>query len=59
MPDQTVRAAAIALAVASNIGAVSFTFSASLAGLLWQQILEGKAKVLPSESLRSTISSRY
>ncbi|KAG6841076.1 hypothetical protein C0991_002169 [Blastosporella zonata] len=36
------RAAAIALAVASNIGAVSFTFSASLAGLLWRQILEQK-----------------
>ncbi|KAG6809863.1 hypothetical protein H0H92_014369, partial [Tricholoma furcatifolium] len=36
------RAAAIALAVASNIGAVSFTFSASLAGLLWRQILQQK-----------------
>jgi Na+/H+ antiporter NhaD/arsenite permease-like protein len=36
------RAAAIALAVASNIGAVSFTFSASLAGLLWKQILNQK-----------------
>jgi len=36
------RAAAIALAVASNIGAVSFTFSASLAGLLWKQILKQK-----------------
>ncbi|KIM43422.1 hypothetical protein M413DRAFT_443363 [Hebeloma cylindrosporum] len=36
------RAAAIALAVASNIGAVSFTFSASLAGLLWRQILNQK-----------------
>ena len=33
------RSAAIALAVASNIGAVSFTFSASMAGLLWRQIL--------------------
>lgn len=38
----TIRAAAIALAVASNIGAVSFTFSASLAGLLWKGILEQK-----------------
>ncbi|KAJ3820565.1 hypothetical protein F5880DRAFT_1615474 [Lentinula raphanica] len=37
-PEST-RAAGIALAVASNIGAVSFTFSASLAGLLWQTIL--------------------
>lgn len=36
------KAAAIALAVASNIGAVSFTFSASLAGLLWKQILNQK-----------------
>ena len=36
------RAAGIALAVASNIGAVSFTFSASLAGLLWQAILKQK-----------------
>ena len=33
-PDHSSRAAAIALAIASNIGAVSFTFSASLAGLL-------------------------
>ncbi|KAF8908208.1 hypothetical protein CPB84DRAFT_1674314 [Gymnopilus junonius] len=36
------RSAGIALAVASNIGAVSFTFSASLAGLLWKQILNQK-----------------
>jgi len=36
------RAAAVSLAVASNIGAVSFTFSASLAGLLWRGILEQK-----------------
>ncbi|KAF8625329.1 hypothetical protein AX17_006871 [Amanita inopinata Kibby_2008] len=34
------RAAGIALAVASNIGAVSFVFSASLAGLLWKQIID-------------------
>ncbi|KAF9474031.1 hypothetical protein BDN70DRAFT_885291 [Pholiota conissans] len=42
MPTSTMRAAAISLAVASNIGAVSFTFSASLAGLLWQTILTQK-----------------
>jgi Na+/H+ antiporter NhaD/arsenite permease-like protein len=42
MPANTFRAAAIALAVASNIGAVSFTFSASLAGLLWDSILQDK-----------------
>ena len=35
-------AGAIALAVASNIGAVSFVFSASLAGLLWRAILKQK-----------------
>jgi len=41
-PDQSLRAAAIALAVASNVGAVSFTFSASLAGLLWRGIIDQK-----------------
>ena len=41
-PASSTRAAAIALAVASNIGAASFTFSASLAGLLWKSILENK-----------------
>ncbi|TDL18740.1 hypothetical protein BD410DRAFT_792922 [Rickenella mellea] len=41
-PPHSDRAAAIALAVASNIGAVSFTFSASLAGLLWRAILKQK-----------------
>lgn len=41
-PEHSTRAAAIALAVASNIGAVSFTFSASLAGLLWNAILKQK-----------------
>ena len=42
LSSESTRAAAIALAVASNIGAVSFTFSASLAGLLWQSILKQK-----------------
>jgi len=41
-PASSSRAGAIALAVASNIGAVSFTFSASLAGLLWRGILKQK-----------------
>ncbi|KAJ3794877.1 hypothetical protein GGU11DRAFT_269359 [Lentinula aff. detonsa] len=41
-PSDSTRAAGIALAVASNIGAVSFTFSASLAGLLWRTILVQK-----------------
>ena len=42
LPESSAKAAAIALAVSSNIGAVSFTFSASLAGLLWKNILEQK-----------------
>jgi hypothetical protein len=42
LPPNTTRAAGVALAVASNIGAVSFTFSASLAGLLWKTILKQK-----------------
>ncbi|KAF9219672.1 hypothetical protein BS17DRAFT_788903 [Gyrodon lividus] len=46
LPYHSDRAAAIALAVASNIGAVSFTFSASLAGLLWQTILKQKGVVV-------------
>ncbi|KAG2052256.1 hypothetical protein BDR06DRAFT_536727 [Suillus hirtellus] len=46
LSDQTFRAAAIALAVASNIGAVSFTFSASLAGLLWRGILKQKGIIV-------------
>ncbi|KAH7890286.1 hypothetical protein F5I97DRAFT_1799138 [Phlebopus sp. FC_14] len=46
LPYQADRAAAIALAVASNIGAVSFTFSASLAGLLWRDILKQKGIIV-------------
>ncbi|KAG1736668.1 uncharacterized protein EDB91DRAFT_1142076 [Suillus paluster] len=46
LSNQTIRAAAIALAVASNIGAVSFTFSASLAGLLWRGILKQKGIIV-------------
>ncbi|KAG2357382.1 hypothetical protein BDR07DRAFT_1453109 [Suillus spraguei] len=46
LTDQTIRAAAIALAIASNIGAVSFTFSASLAGLLWKGILKQKGIIV-------------
>ena len=40
LPADSTRAAGIALAVASNIGAVSFVFSASLAGLLWKGIID-------------------
>jgi hypothetical protein len=43
---QSTRAAAIALAISSNIGAVSFTFSASLAGLLWSSILGQKGIIV-------------
>ncbi|KAJ7198822.1 hypothetical protein GGX14DRAFT_468986 [Mycena pura] len=46
LPPHTTRAAAISLAVASNIGAVSFTFSASLAGLLWRAILKQKGIII-------------
>jgi len=46
LDDHSNRAAAIALAVASNIGAISFTFSASLAGLLWTQILRQKDVII-------------
>jgi hypothetical protein len=48
--DHSNRAAAIALAVASNIGAISFTFSASLAGLLWTQILRQKGVIISQAS---------
>ncbi|KAH8829103.1 hypothetical protein DL96DRAFT_1596656 [Flagelloscypha sp. PMI_526] len=41
-PPDSRRAAGIALAIASNFGAVSFTFCASLAGLLWDAILRQK-----------------
>lgn len=49
-PADSTRAAAIALAIASNIGAVSFTFSASLAGLLWQTILNQKGITITQKS---------
>ncbi|KAF9262085.1 hypothetical protein L218DRAFT_988556 [Marasmius fiardii PR-910] len=42
LSSESTRASGIALAVASNIGAVSFTFSASLAGLLWKMIIQQK-----------------
>lgn len=44
LSHESERAAAIALAISSNIGAVSFTFSASLAGLLWMGILKQKQR---------------
>lgn len=42
LSPQLKRAASIALAVGSNIGAISVIFSASLAGLLWRNILMQK-----------------
>ncbi|RXW15919.1 hypothetical protein EST38_g9938 [Candolleomyces aberdarensis] len=39
-PEGTARAAAVSLAVASNIGAVNFTFAASLGGLRWVAMLK-------------------
>ncbi|KAF8623757.1 hypothetical protein AX15_006200 [Amanita polypyramis BW_CC] len=44
LPFDSTRAAGVALAVASNIGAVSFVFSASLAGLLWKDIIDGQIR---------------
>ncbi|RXW15918.1 hypothetical protein EST38_g9939 [Candolleomyces aberdarensis] len=41
-PESAARAAAVSLAIASNIGAVSFTFSASLGGLFWVAILKNE-----------------
>ncbi|KAJ7481616.1 hypothetical protein FB451DRAFT_1236608 [Mycena latifolia] len=52
MPPDTTRAAGVALAVASNIGAVSFTFSASLAGLLWKTILKQKQEEIAEDEAR-------
>ncbi|KAN0082752.1 hypothetical protein V8E55_008547 [Tylopilus felleus] len=42
LPREAQLGAAIALVVASNIGAVNFTFSASFAGLLWRAALQQK-----------------
>ncbi|KAJ7704296.1 hypothetical protein B0H17DRAFT_1039190 [Mycena rosella] len=52
MAPDTTRAAGVALAVASNIGAVSFTFSASLAGLLWKTILKQKQDEIAEDEAR-------
>ncbi|BFZ56010.1 hypothetical protein PYCC9005_003052 [Savitreella phatthalungensis] len=43
LDDRRMRAASIALAVGSNVGAINAVFSASLAGLLWRTILRQKA----------------
>ncbi|KAI5831509.1 hypothetical protein K523DRAFT_300306 [Schizophyllum commune Tattone D] len=46
VPPPTLRAAAIALAVGNNIGAVGATFCASLAGLLWAGVLRQRGVVV-------------
>ncbi|KAL1748326.1 hypothetical protein HDZ31DRAFT_60513 [Schizophyllum fasciatum] len=46
VPPHTMRAAAIALAVGSNIGAIGVAFCASLAGLLWAGILRQRGVVV-------------
>ncbi|KAJ7291168.1 hypothetical protein C8J57DRAFT_1271595 [Mycena rebaudengoi] len=57
-PADTTRAAGVALAVASNIGAVSFTFSASLAGLLWKTILKQKQEEIGEDETRKLAQAR-
>ncbi|KAJ6612790.1 hypothetical protein B0H10DRAFT_2222815 [Mycena sp. CBHHK59/15] len=57
-PADTTRAAGIALAVASNIGAVSFTFSASLAGLLWKTILKQKQDEIAEDEAKKLAHAR-
>ncbi|KAJ7057070.1 hypothetical protein C8F01DRAFT_1153303 [Mycena amicta] len=49
LPSNTTRAAGVSLALASNIGAVSATFSASLAGLLWKTILKQKQEEIAAD----------
>lgn len=44
--QRTLSAAIYTLAVISNIGAVGFTLSASLAGLLWANILRSKGVII-------------
>lgn len=44
---KTIRAGMLGIAFGSNIGAFSFTFSASLAGLLWDKILGSKGIKIP------------
>ncbi|KAF7329845.1 Arsenical pump membrane protein [Mycena kentingensis (nom. inval.)] len=49
LSPNTTRAAGVSLALASNIGAVSATFSASLAGLLWKTILKQKQEEIAED----------
>ena len=56
LPPDSTRAAGIALAVASNIGAVSFVFSASLAGLLWKGIIDDQK---PGNKITQTVFAKW
>ena len=56
LPFDSKRAAGIALAVASNIGAVSFVFSASLAGLLWKGIIDDQK---PGNKITQRVFARW
>ncbi|KAF8728368.1 hypothetical protein AX14_006735 [Amanita brunnescens Koide BX004] len=56
LPRDSTRAAGIALAVASNIGAVSFVFSASLAGLLWKGIIDDQ---IPKNKITQRVFAKW
>ncbi|KAJ7216582.1 hypothetical protein GGX14DRAFT_442096 [Mycena pura] len=59
LPAHTTRAAGVSLALASNIGAVSATFSASLAGLLWKTILKQKQdEIAADEAEKAALAKR-
>ncbi|KAJ7164985.1 hypothetical protein C8R46DRAFT_1097787 [Mycena filopes] len=58
LSPNTTRAAGVALAVASNIGAVSFTFSASLAGLLWKTILKQKQEEIAQDEAEKLLHAK-
>lgn len=51
--NRTLYGSVLSLAIGSNFGAYSFVFSASLAGLLWRDILAQKGlSVAPIEFMR-------
>jgi Na+/H+ antiporter NhaD/arsenite permease-like protein len=54
--ERQLTASLYSLAFAANIGAVSFTFPASLAGLLWRGLLLQKGvHIRPAEFLRRCV----
>lgn len=55
--DRHLTASLYSLAYGANIGAVSFTFPASLAGLLWRGLLRQKGvQIRQGEFLRRCVS---